>query len=248
MNMGFSGYGAATRLWSWLALALAVSYYQLPAFGEAMWPAPDIISDFYQDWASARNLFNGLPIYSEHRDTVPIYVGEVHPGCFSSQVNAPTDIDPIIDAVRWAELSIGPAGLGSSFARPTGPECMARYPRSWNSRLLLGKRRHSDTSHALRSPHPAIIRGTVEPGHTGALNRRLGGRPVRAASLGGGTRGYGDSRETVPRLSLLLFCAEVSVEGPDRGYRHGRCPDCAVRCGSGPRGLSRLHPGRDATA
>jgi hypothetical protein len=86
--------GAAGRPWLWLAVALGVGYYQLPRFVGAMWPRPDIISDFYQDWASARNLLNGIPIYADNREMVPHYVGQVDPICLCNPVNAhpPTSV------------------------------------------------------------------------------------------------------------------------------------------------------------
>jgi hypothetical protein len=54
-------------LWGWLELG--------PIWLVAMRPAPDRVNDFYQDWASARNYHEGLPIYSPHSSSVPRYLG-----------------------------------------------------------------------------------------------------------------------------------------------------------------------------
>jgi hypothetical protein len=78
----------------WLAVAGAAAILYGPAFESAFWPPRDVISDFFQDWASARNVFSGLPVYSEHKDTIPRYIGEVDPLCYCYEVNAhpPTSV------------------------------------------------------------------------------------------------------------------------------------------------------------
>jgi hypothetical protein len=80
--------------WIWAVLAIVIIAWQLPTFVALVWPPRDLVSDFFQDWASARNLINGLPIYAEHTETIPRYVGEVDPICYSNLVNAhpPTSI------------------------------------------------------------------------------------------------------------------------------------------------------------
>src|SRR4051794_17022412 len=84
--------GRVRRLW--VGLALAVAFFQAPAFVAALFPPREIVSDFYQDWASARNLFQGLPAYTGHGVTIPRYIGPVDPICLRNQVNAhpPTSI------------------------------------------------------------------------------------------------------------------------------------------------------------
>jgi alpha-1,2-mannosyltransferase len=66
------------------------------------WPPRDIVTDFYQDWASARNWWNDLPIYTNHQVTVPRYIGPVDPICFSNQVNAhpPTSVLMLLPLAR----------------------------------------------------------------------------------------------------------------------------------------------------
>ncbi len=38
-------------------------------------PPADRIVDFYQEWASARNYWEGLPLYTNHKVTIPRYLG-----------------------------------------------------------------------------------------------------------------------------------------------------------------------------
>jgi hypothetical protein len=54
-------------LWSWVLMG--------PIYVRAMRPEPDRITDFYQDWASARNHWVGLPVYTLHTITFPRYLG-----------------------------------------------------------------------------------------------------------------------------------------------------------------------------
>jgi hypothetical protein len=65
----------AGRRWLWIALAGLVCSLQGPAFIRDLRPARDRGVDFFQDWASARNLLNGLSIYTSHNVTVERYLG-----------------------------------------------------------------------------------------------------------------------------------------------------------------------------
>jgi hypothetical protein len=78
----------------WAGLGIVAILVQLPALAPVAWPPRDIISDFYQDWASARNPSQGLPVYAEHAVTVPRYIGRVDPVCMRNRVNAhpPTSV------------------------------------------------------------------------------------------------------------------------------------------------------------
>jgi hypothetical protein len=78
----------------WFAIAGLMLVLQLPFLIAAFWPPRELVSDFFQDWASARNLLNGLPIYTEHTVTIPRYVGEVDPICYCNLINAhpPTSV------------------------------------------------------------------------------------------------------------------------------------------------------------
>ncbi len=59
----------------WLGLALAVVLLQGPSFIEQLKPDPNVGNDFFQEWASARNWREGLPIYRDLRDAVQRYLG-----------------------------------------------------------------------------------------------------------------------------------------------------------------------------
>lgn len=100
--------------WLWLVITGMICIWQLPTLLVVSWPPRDIVSDFYQDWAS-HNLLNGLPIYAEHRVTIPRYVGEVDPICFSNQVNAhpPTSVLLMLPVAR---LDYRPALLAWNLA------------------------------------------------------------------------------------------------------------------------------------
>ena len=58
----------------WLGFALAACLIQGPQFARSLRPAPSEGVDFFQEWASAKNYFHGLPIYTSHRVTVPRYL------------------------------------------------------------------------------------------------------------------------------------------------------------------------------
>jgi hypothetical protein len=60
------------------AAALAVLCFQGPPFVENLRPPRTVIYDFFQEWASARNHFEGLPVYSDQNVTVVHYLG-YHP-------------------------------------------------------------------------------------------------------------------------------------------------------------------------
>jgi hypothetical protein len=51
--------------WLWLG----------PSYARAMRPVVNHNNDYFQDWASARNYWSGLPIYTPHSTTIPLYQG-----------------------------------------------------------------------------------------------------------------------------------------------------------------------------
>src|SRR4051794_4186652 len=112
----------STLQWIWVCLAIPVILMQVPAFIGTMFPPKEIVSDFYQDWASARNLFEGLPAYTEHSVTIPRYIGPVDPICLRNRVNAhpPTSILLLVPLAGlgyreallvWDLLSLGLLGV-----------------------------------------------------------------------------------------------------------------------------------------
>jgi hypothetical protein len=97
-------------------LIAALSFVvQAPTIIACAWPPSDFVTDFFQDWASARNYLDGLPIYTRHRVTIPRYVGTVDPICFSNEINAhpPTSVLLMLPVAR---LDYRPALLAWNLA------------------------------------------------------------------------------------------------------------------------------------
>jgi hypothetical protein len=66
------------RRWVWLTLAVWLLVLRAPGFVENL-RAPEsdeFIPDFFQEYASARNWLENLPIYSPHEVTIPRYLGK----------------------------------------------------------------------------------------------------------------------------------------------------------------------------
>src|SRR5579885_1788241 len=65
------------RKWMWLALAIWLVLLRGPRFLDNIRAAPpqEIVPDFFQEYASARNWLEGLPVYADLRDTAPRYLG-----------------------------------------------------------------------------------------------------------------------------------------------------------------------------
>jgi hypothetical protein len=59
----------------WLILGLCGCTWLGPLWIEAMRPYPSRMNDYYQDWASARNYWVGLPVYTPHSTSVPRHLG-----------------------------------------------------------------------------------------------------------------------------------------------------------------------------
>src|ERR1700722_4158402 len=59
----------------WVGLAAIVCALQGPAFLRDLRPPLDRGLDFFQDWASARNRTEGLPVYTRHEVTATRYLG-----------------------------------------------------------------------------------------------------------------------------------------------------------------------------
>ncbi|MDW8266097.1 MAG: glycosyltransferase family 87 protein, partial [Gemmataceae bacterium] len=56
-------------------VGLGVIVFLGPGFGRTLRPPPQRILDFFQEWASARNYWNGLPIYTPQEVTARRYLG-----------------------------------------------------------------------------------------------------------------------------------------------------------------------------
>jgi hypothetical protein len=72
--------------WNWSLLR--------PKWVAAMRPAPDQIVDHYQDWGSARNYWDGLPVYTPHSMSIPRHLGLLSNPVKSIEYNAhpPTSV------------------------------------------------------------------------------------------------------------------------------------------------------------
>jgi hypothetical protein len=58
----------------WAILAVVVGLWQGPAFVRSMRPARSYLCDFLQEWASARNLLDGRPIYEDQEISLARYL------------------------------------------------------------------------------------------------------------------------------------------------------------------------------
>src|ERR1041385_2978084 len=65
----------AGRWWIWAGLAAVACSFQGPVFLRTLTHPAWQCRDFFQDWASARNWFEGLPVYTRHEVTLPRYLG-----------------------------------------------------------------------------------------------------------------------------------------------------------------------------
>ena len=61
--------------WLWIVLCGAVCAWQGPPFVKNLRPGPQEVLDFFQEWASARNYFHGLPVYEPQAHTMELYLG-----------------------------------------------------------------------------------------------------------------------------------------------------------------------------
>lgn len=60
--------------WLFLAVNLVAVQWLLVCENITMQPSRYVLPDFFQDYASCKNLFHGLPIYSEHEWTARLYL------------------------------------------------------------------------------------------------------------------------------------------------------------------------------
>jgi alpha-1,2-mannosyltransferase len=67
-------------LWGWLSLS--------PMWIAAMKPSQNQITDFYQDWGSARNYWTGLPTYTPHAISIPRHLNHSSNSMPSIEYNA----------------------------------------------------------------------------------------------------------------------------------------------------------------
>jgi hypothetical protein len=66
---------AAVQVVFWCLVGLTGCCWLGPLWIEAMRPTSQRVNDYYQDWASARNYWVGMPVYTPHSTSVPRHLG-----------------------------------------------------------------------------------------------------------------------------------------------------------------------------
>ena len=64
------------RRWLWGGLALVVGIVMAPVHLASLRPPAGLVIDFFQEWASARNYWEGQAVYTEQSRTIPLYLGK----------------------------------------------------------------------------------------------------------------------------------------------------------------------------
>ncbi|SIO46776.1 Protein of unknown function [Singulisphaera sp. GP187] len=72
---GHSGNRGADRRWLWVSLAFWVALIRGSTLAHNFQSPGGLGTDFFQEYASARNRVEGLPIYTSHLETIPRYLG-----------------------------------------------------------------------------------------------------------------------------------------------------------------------------
>jgi hypothetical protein len=62
------------RPWLWALLALIGIWTQGPLIFASLNPPHNLVQDFFEEWASARNLFNGIPVYTRLHVSLERYI------------------------------------------------------------------------------------------------------------------------------------------------------------------------------
>jgi hypothetical protein len=75
MSQDLFGPWTAQRRLVWIVMALCAYLLFGWAVGERLRPPSTLVLDFFQEYASARNYREGLPVYTEQTVTVPRYLG-----------------------------------------------------------------------------------------------------------------------------------------------------------------------------
>jgi hypothetical protein len=98
--------------WIWLCAALVAGFVMAPVHLASLRPPAGLVTDFYQEWASARNYLRGEFLYTDQRATIPGYLQkqDLSPHDQTIEVNAhpPT---AVLLAVPLARLSYQNAAL-----------------------------------------------------------------------------------------------------------------------------------------
>ena len=79
----------------WVGFLILAGWLYGAGFCRALFVPGNNLADFFQEWASARNYFAGLPIYSPQRETARRYLDFApEPDAFFIEINAhpPTSV------------------------------------------------------------------------------------------------------------------------------------------------------------
>ena len=124
----------------WTVAALAVCVWQGRFFVESLRPPRTLILDFFQEWASARNFYEGLPIYTHQEVTARRYLGyqkqlnelpmirfNAHPptSVLLALPLAPLDYPDAF--LAWELLSLGALGLSIWIVAHQLPSSLSRW-------------------------------------------------------------------------------------------------------------------------
>jgi len=133
---------AGRCLWFLASLILIfLVFWDGPSFLNALIPATSAPRDFFQEWASARNVWHGLPVYSPHAQTIPLYLGmPARPGYHFVTVNAHPPVSVLLGLplsgfdyriahAIWNLISLG--ALLASVAIIAGTLGVACQLRTW---------------------------------------------------------------------------------------------------------------------
>ncbi len=70
------GVWPSARPWLWAGMAVLIGSTMVPVYVAELSRRDDPMTDFFQEWASARNYLEGLPLYTNHAVTIPRYLGK----------------------------------------------------------------------------------------------------------------------------------------------------------------------------
>ncbi len=126
------------RVAYWIILGLIGWYTLGPAWVTAMRPPPRGINDYYQDWASSRNYWVGMPAYAPHSTSVPQHLGLPSNPNKSIEYNSHPPVSVLLalplgrlayaDAVLvWNVLSIAAFAVGLWVLAATLPVPRSRF-------------------------------------------------------------------------------------------------------------------------
>jgi hypothetical protein len=192
----------------WATLACWACFLQGPPFVEALRTSPEKFSDFFQEWASARNAFEGLPIYTNHAVTLERYLGiQVGPSrslLIEYNAHPPTSVLLALPLAGlnyydafflWNLISLARAG-GKPVARP-----------AWAGDTILGMVGLS-TGGAFAPEQPAVgagPAGTTQPDSPALGHGDMVRRAVGAAAPGGVLLGTAAAIKLFPGFLLLYY-------------------------------------------